>query len=89
MQGLRDLTRLRADLVAQIGDVKRRIISILERSFPEFAACHGDVCGLTARPLLETWTLPEQLAAVPTARLAALLARLSHDHFGAEKAQAL
>lgn len=28
VQGLRDLTRLRADWVAQIGDVKRRITSI-------------------------------------------------------------
>jgi transposase len=86
VQGLRDLTRLRADLVAQIGDVKRRIISILDRTFPEFANCFTDVCGQAARTVLETWTLPEQLAAVPTARLAALLARLSHGHFGAKKA---
>jgi transposase len=89
VQGLRELTRLRADLVAQIGDVKRRIISILDRTFPEFATCFNDVCGLTARTLLETWTLPDQLAAVPTARLAAVLARLSHGHFGAEKARAV
>jgi transposase len=38
---------------------------------------------------LELWTLPEALAAVPRARLAALLARLSHGHFGAEKARAV
>jgi transposase len=87
VQGLRDLTRLRADLVAQIGDVKRRIISILDRTFPEFATCFTDVCGQAARTLLETWTLPEALAAVPTARLAAVLARLSHGHFGTEKAR--
>jgi transposase len=89
VQGLRELTRLRADLVAQIGDVKRRVISILDRTFPEFATYFSDVCGQTARTVLETWTLPEQLAAVPTARLAALLARLSHGHFGTEKARAV
>jgi transposase len=89
VQGLRDLTRLRADLVAQIGDVKRRIISILDRTFPEFATYFSDVCGQAARPVLETWTLPEQLAAVPTAPLAALLARLSHGHFGTEKTRAV
>jgi transposase len=87
VQGLRDLTRLRADLVAQIGDVKRRIISIMDRTFPELATCFTDVCGQAARTLLETWTLPDDLAAVPTARLAAVLARLSHGHFGAEKAR--
>lgn len=89
VQGLRDLTRLRADLVAQIGDVKRRIISVLDRTFPEFATCFTDVCGQAARTLLETWTLPEELAAVPTARLAAVLTRLSHGHFGSEKARAV
>jgi len=88
-QGLRDLLRLRADLVAQIGDVKRRIISILARTCPEFATGFTDVCGQAARTLLETWTLPEELAAVPTARRAAGLARLSHGHCGAEKAQAV
>jgi hypothetical protein len=87
VQGLRELTRLRADLVAQIGDVKRRIISILDRTFPEFATRFTDVCGLIARALLEAWTLPDQLAAVPTARLATLLACLSYGHFGAEKAR--
>jgi hypothetical protein len=75
--------------VAQTGDVKRRVISILDRPFPEFATYCSDVCGQTAHTVLETWTLPEQLAAVPTARLTALLARLSHGHFGTEKAQAV
>jgi transposase len=89
VQGLRDLTRWRADVVAQLGEVKRRIISILDRTFPEFATCFSDVCGQAARTVLETWTLPEQLAAVPTTRLAARLARLSHGHFGTEKARAV
>jgi transposase len=89
VQGRRDLTRLRADLVAQLGDVKRRIISILDRTFPAFATCFADVCGQAARTRLETWTWPEQLAAVPTTRLAAVLARLSHGYFGAEKARAV
>jgi transposase len=89
VQGLRNLTRLRADLVAQIGDVKRRIISILDWTFPEFATCFSDVCGTTARTVLVSWTLPEQLAAVPTTRLAAVLVRLSHGHFGTEQTRAV
>jgi hypothetical protein len=33
--------------------------------------------------------MPEQAAAVPTARLAVLLAQLSHGHVGAQKARAI
>jgi transposase len=86
-QGVRDLTRRRADVVAQTGDVKRRIISRMERTFPAFAPGCTAVCGQAARALLESWPLAEDLAAVPTARLAAVLARLSHGHLGAEKAR--
>jgi hypothetical protein len=89
VQGLREWTRLRADLVAQSGDVKRRVIVVLERTFPECAPCFRDVWGLTARAGLAEWTLPEQLAAVPTAELTALLTRLSRGRFGAATAHAI
>lgn len=89
VQGLRELSRLRADLVAQISDVKRRVISVLDRTFPEFATCFSDVFGLTARAVLEEWTLPEQIAAVPTAQLTALISQVSHGRFGADKALAI
>jgi transposase len=89
VQGLRELTRVRADLVAQIGEVKRRVIGVLDRTFPEVASCFSDVFGLTARAVLEEWTLPEQLAAVPTARLAALLSHVSRGRFGPPKARVL
>jgi transposase len=65
--------------------VKRRSISILDRTFPEVATYGSAGWGQAARPGLETWTLPEQRAAVPTARRA----RLSHGHWGAEKARAV
>jgi transposase len=89
VQGLRELTRLRADLVGQIGEVKRRVITVLDRPFPEFATCCGDIFGLTARAVLEEWALPEQLAAVPTAQLTALMTQVSRGHCGAAKAQAV
>jgi transposase len=89
VQGLRELTRLRADLVAQIGDIKRRVITVLDRTFPEFASCFGDVFGLAARAVLEEWALPEQIAAVPTAQLTALLVRVSRGHCGANTARAV
>jgi transposase len=80
VQGLRALTRLRADLVAQIGDVKRRVIAVLDRTSPEFSTCFRDVFGLTARPVLEEWTLPEQLAAVPISELTAQAIHTAAQH---------
>jgi transposase len=89
VQGLRDMTRLRADIVAQIGDIKRQIIRVLDRTVQAFATGFTDVCGQAARTPLETWTVPEELAAVPTARLATVPTRLSHGHVGTEKARAV
>jgi hypothetical protein len=48
-----DLTRLRASVMAQIGNGKRRIVSILNRTFPEFTDCFTDVCGQAARTVSE------------------------------------
>jgi transposase len=48
VQGLRALTRLRADLVAQIGEVTRRVGTVLDRTFPACATCFREVFGLTA-----------------------------------------
>lgn len=89
VQGLRELTRLRADLIEQTSAVKRRVIAVLDRTFPEFAHCFRDVCGQTARAVLNKWTLPEQITAVPTEQLTALIEQCSHRRLGTEQAQAL
>jgi transposase len=85
VHGWRDLTRWRADRVAQSGDVTRRLSSLLDRTCPELATGVRDVCGTIVRAILDTWAWPEPLAAVPTARLAPL----SHGHVGAEQARAI
>jgi transposase len=56
-QGLRELTRLRSDLVAQSSDSKRWGITALDRGFAAFAPGFRDVCGLTAQALLAAWAL--------------------------------
>ena len=87
--GRRELPRWRADRVAQLGAGTRRLSRIRARPWP---ACATDVsagCGQAARPVGETWTWPEELAAVPPSRRAALLARVSHGHVGSENARAV
>jgi len=46
-------TCLRADLVAQMGEVKRRGIAVLDRTFPALTTSFPDVCGLTAHKVLK------------------------------------
>ena len=40
---LRELARFRAGLTAQLGDCKRKIISVLDRIFPEYETIFSDV----------------------------------------------
>jgi transposase len=89
VQGRRELTQLRANLVAQSSAIKRRVVTGLDRGFPEFATGFRDVCGLTARAILEAWALPEEIAAIPTTQRTALMARVSHGRFGVDAARAL
>src|SRR6516225_9326287 len=50
---LRELTRFRWGLVDQIGDAKRRLLTILDRVFPEYETLFSDVFIKSSRALLE------------------------------------
>jgi transposase len=86
---LRELTRFRWGLADQIGDAKRRILTVLDRVFPEFAGQFADPFGASARELLDRAAGAADFAALDLAELTALLERVSRHRFGAEKAQAL
>jgi len=87
--GLRHLSRLRTELVDQIADQKRRVISVLDQIFPEFESVFGDVFGTTAAALLEAHPTPEEIAALDLAQLTSLLRQHSHGRFGQAKAEQL
>lgn len=59
---LRELTRLRSDLVANLGDLKRKIIAVLDRIFPEFSKTFSNSFGVTAISLISEYPTPEELA---------------------------
>jgi transposase len=86
---LRELTRFRWGLVDQVGDAKRRLLTVLDRAFPEFAGHFRDPFGATARELLDRAAGAAAFAALDLADLEALVARASRGRFGPEKAQAL
>ena len=86
---LRELTRFRWGLVDQIGDAKRRSLTILDRVFPEYETLFSDVFIKSSRALLERATTAAEFADADLDELTAVLKQRSRGRLGAEKAQAL
>jgi transposase len=86
IQQLRELTRFRFGLIDSVGDLKRQILCILDKVFPEFESLFSDVFLKSARALLKEGAMPEELAEMDLSELAHILASHSHGHFGLGKA---
>lgn len=86
---LRELSRLRVEFMQTVGDIKRRILGILDRIFPEFPGCFGNAFGQAALQVLKTYPDPEQLANADLSELAALLKKYSNGRLSLDKAQQL
>lgn len=83
---LRQLCRYRMYMVDQISDLKRKVISVLDQVFPEYASLFSDMFGQASKELLLTYTTPEQIAALDTDKLAQLLSSQSRGRLGLDKA---
>lgn len=86
---LRELTRYRMDLEDQIGDAKRRIITVLDRVFPEYPSIFSDVFITSSRTLLREAVSAADFAAFDLGELAHLLRQASRGRLGREKAEKL
>jgi len=84
---LRELTRQRFYLVDCTSDVKRKVISLVDKVFPEYQNIFSDMFGATSLELLAKYTTPDDLTGVSTAHLASFLSKVSKGRFGQEKAQ--
>lgn len=49
---LRNLSRFRSYLVSSIGDLKRKVICVLDQVFPEYQSVFSDIFGKTSKELL-------------------------------------
>lgn len=83
---LRQLCRYRLSLIQTTGDLKRKVIALLDQVFPEYNTIFSDVFGMRSKELLKSYTTPEEIASVHTKKLANILAKASKGHFGKEKA---
>lgn len=86
---LRELTRFRFGLTAQIGEIKQKILNILERVFPEYEQLFSDVFIQSSRQLLQQAVTPQELADFDLQELSDLLQRSSRGRFGPDKARSL
>jgi len=86
MSQLKELSRCRVGLVETVGNLKRKILTILDRIFPEFADCFSDVFGSAPVELLNEYSTPEELANADIDKLVKLLEKSSRGRHSSAKA---
>lgn len=84
---LRELSRFRYWLSEQIGDCKRKLITILDRVFPEYEDLFSSVFVKSSRALLSEAVSAHEIAEFDLRELTELLAKKSRGRFGRAKAQ--
>ena len=84
---LKELSRFRFRLVEQIGDCKRKIITILDRVFPEYESLFSDVFLASSQRILQEAVTAEEFAEFDLSELAQILKQASRGRFGLSKAE--
>jgi len=84
---LRELTRFRAGLTEQIGECKQKVITILDRVFPEYETLFSSVFIQSSRQLLAEALSPQEFAELDLSELSQLLQQASRGRHGQAKAE--
>ena len=86
---LKELSRFRFHLSDRIGDCKRKLLSVLDRVFPEYETAFSSVFLATSRRLLAEAASAQEIAELNLHELAQLLQSASRGRFGQAKAEGL
>jgi len=86
---LRELSRFRFRLTEQVGDLKRKLLTILDRVFPEYEHMFSSVFLQAWRAILQEAVSAQEFANFDLQELANVLAEASRGRFGLERAEAL
>ena len=86
---LRQLSRFRFNLVDQIGDTKRRILSLLDRVFPEYDTLFSSVFVQSSRKLLTEAVTAQEFVDFDLDELTQRLKVASRGRLGRERAKAI
>jgi transposase len=84
---LRELSRFRFSLVDRIGDLKREVLSVLDRIFPEYETLFSSVFLKSSQRLLEEAVSANEFVAFDLSELTEVLREASCGRFSERKAQ--
>lgn len=82
---LRNLSRFRSYLVSSIGDLKRKVICVLDQVFPEYQSAFSDIFGETSKELLSHFQTADDFENITSEQLEAVLENVSHKAFAKNK----
>lgn len=86
---LRELCRSRAYLIDTAADLKRKLIALLDRIFPEYETLFDPIFGKASVAVLRKYPTPQKLKNAHLEKLTELLWESSGGHFGEWKARQL
>lgn len=86
---LRELCRSRAYLIDVAADLKRKLIALLDRIFPEYESLFDPIFGKASVAVLRKYPTPQKVKNAHLEKLAELLWESSGGHFGEWKARQL
>ena len=84
---LRELSRFRFRLTEQVGDIKRKLLTILDRVFPEYERLFSSVFLQSSRALLQEAVSAQQFAEFDLQELTHLLNEASRGRLGQKTAE--
>lgn len=87
LYALREMCRARFFVVDMVADLKKKVIALLDQVFPEYETIFTNIFGLTSTELLLNCATPEEILAIETEKLAAILEAPSRKRFRTAKAE--
>jgi transposase len=82
---LRNLSRFRSYLVSSIGDLKRKVICVLDQVFPEYQSVFSNVFGKTSKELLLHFQTADDFENITATQLENALKNVSFKGFAKNK----
>lgn len=86
---LRELCRNRAYLIDVAADLKRKLIALLDRTFPEYESVFDSLFGKASVAVLRKYPTPQKIKSAHLEKLTEILWNSSGGHFGEWKARQL
>lgn len=85
MLSLRNLSRFRGYLVSSIGDLKRKVICVLDQVFPEYQSVFSDIFGETSKELLSHFQTADDFENISSEQLENVLEKVACKGFAKNK----